>query len=158
MISMKTVIPLGFSDMKVFYSNSRQETVDFAADFARTLKPGSVVAFLGDLGAGKTAFVSGLAKGLGLDCDVTSPTFAICNEYSGSDITLYHFDMYRVDGWDDLYSTGFFDCVGKAYAYVAVEWSENVYGALPDDTYMIEISKISEKERELKIYIKGENE
>lgn len=143
--------------MKVFYSKSRQDTVQFASDFARSLPAGSVVAFLGDLGAGKTAFVTGMAIGLGIDCDVTSPTFAICNEYRGKDTVLYHFDMYRVDGWDDLYSTGFFDCLDKN-AFVAVEWSENVYGALPDGSYIVEITKLSENEREFKIYKKGDSD
>lgn len=93
--------------MQIIHSNSRQETVGFAEKFAQKLPKGAVIAFLGDLGAGKTAFVTGLAKGLSIDCDVSSPTFAICNQYIGDENTLYHFDMYRVDGWDDLYSTGF---------------------------------------------------
>lgn len=150
---MKTVIPLGFSDMRTFYSKSRQETVDFAKKFAGELPKGAVVAFLGDLGAGKTAFVSGLAEGLGIKCDVSSPTFAICNQYIGDDISLYHFDMYRVDGWDDLYSTGFFDCIDSG-AYIAVEWAENIFGALPDDSIIVDITKISDNEREFKIYKK----
>lgn len=142
--------------METYLSDSRENTVAFARAFARSLPAGSVVAFLGDLGAGKTAFVSGLAQGLGIDCDVSSPTFAICNDYIGKNSVLHHFDMYRVDGWDDLYSTGFFDCLdGKAYT--AVEWAENVYGALPDDSYIVEISKLSENGREFKIYKKGEN-
>lgn len=143
--------------MQIIHSSSRQETVDFAEKFAKSLPKGAVVAFLGDLGAGKTAFVSGLAKGLSIDCDVSSPTFAICNQYIGKDNSLYHFDMYRVDGWDDLYSTGFFDCLDSG-AYVAVEWSENVYGALPADAIIVDIKKISDNEREFRICKKGELE
>lgn len=141
--------------MQIVHSKSRQETVDFAERFAKELPKGAVIAFLGDLGAGKTAFVSGLAKGLSIDCDVSSPTFAICNQYIGKDNSLYHFDMYRVDGWDDLYSTGFFDCLDTG-AYVAVEWSENIYGALPDDAIIVDIKKISDNEREFRICKKGE--
>lgn len=141
--------------MQIINSNSRQETVGFAEKFAQKLPKGAVIAFLGDLGAGKTAFVTGLAKGLSIDCDVSSPTFAICNQYIGDENTLYHFDMYRVDGWDDLYSTGFFDCLDSD-SYIAIEWSENVYGALPDDAIIIDIKKVSENEREFKIYKKGE--
>ncbi len=143
--------------MRFFLSHNRQETVDFAKGFAADLPKGTVIAFLGDLGAGKTAFVSGLVEGLGIDCDVSSPTFAICNQYIGDSASLYHFDMYRVDGWDDLYSTGFFDCLDSG-AYIAVEWAENVFGALPDDAIIIDISKISENVREFKIYKKGEME
>lgn len=93
--------------MQVFHSHSYADTVRIAADLAKTLPTGTVIAYLGDLGAGKTAFTAGLAKGLGLTVDVTSPTFAICNTYRQGDVTLHHFDMYRVDSWDDLYSTGF---------------------------------------------------
>lgn len=143
--------------MQIIHSSSRQETVDFAEKFAKSLPKGAVVAFLGDLGAGKTAFVSGLAKGLSIDCDVSSPTFAICNQYIGKDNSLYHYDMYRVDGWDDLYSTGFFDCLDSG-AYIAVEWSENIYGALPDDAFIVDIKKISDNEREFRICKKGELE
>lgn len=143
--------------MQIIHSSSRQETVDFAEKFAKSLPKGAVVAFLGDLGAGKTAFVSGLAKGLSIDCDVSSPTFAICNQYIGKYNSLYHYDMYRVDGWDDLYSTGFFDCLDSG-AYVAVEWSENIYGALPDDAIIVDIKKISDNEREFRICKKGELE
>lgn len=141
--------------MMTFHSNCRQETVDFAKEFSGKLPKGAVIAFFGDLGAGKTAFVSGLAEGLGIECDVSSPTFAICNQYIGKNATLYHFDMYRVSGWDDLYSTGFFDILDSG-AYIAIEWAENVFGALPDDCIIVDINKISENEREFKICKKGE--
>lgn len=141
--------------MYTYLSKSREDTVKFAAEFAKKLPQDCVIAFLGDMGAGKTAFVSGLAKGLGIECDVSSPTFAICNHYIGADHSLYHFDMYRVDGWDDLYSTGFFDCLDSG-GYVAVEWAENVFTALPEDSIIVDISKISENEREFKICKKGE--
>lgn len=143
--------------MEKYITKNYNETVTLAEKTAQTLPKGTVIGYLGDLGAGKTAFTTGLVKGLGIDADVSSPTFAICNEYHGNGKTLYHFDMYRIDGWDDLYSTGFFDYL-ETNAYIAAEWSENIYGALPDDALIVEISKLSENEREFKIYKKGENE
>ncbi len=147
---------MAFSDMKIHKTKSYAETVELACSLAENLPKGTVIGYLGDLGAGKTAFTAGLVKGLGIDADVSSPTFAICNEYRGAGKILYHFDMYRIDGWDDLYSTGFFDYL-ETDAYIAAEWSENIYGALPDDAVIIEISKLSDSEREIKIYNKGEN-
>lgn len=141
--------------MKTFISKSYDETLQIAQDFAKDLKNGAVVAYLGDLGAGKTAFTTGIVKGLGIECNVSSPTFAICNEYRGNGKTLYHFDMYRVDGWSDLYSTGFFDYLDTG-AYICAEWSENIFGALPDDSIIVEINKLSDNEREIKIYGKEE--
>lgn len=141
--------------MQSFVSHSREETVEFAANFVKTLKPGTVVAFLGGLGMGKTAFVSGMAQGLGLTCAVTSPTFAIVNEYRGDAAVLYHFDMYRVNSWDDLYTTGYFDCL-QSGAYVAVEWSENIFGALEDDTVMVEFERLGENDRRITICKKGD--
>lgn len=93
--------------MEKYITKSYLETVALAERIAKNLPEGTVIGYLGDLGAGKTAFTTGLVKGLGIEADVSSPTFAICNEYKGNDKTLYHFDMYRIDGWDDLYSTGF---------------------------------------------------
>lgn len=141
--------------MKEYITNSYEETVALGENFARVLPKGAVIAFLGGLGMGKTAFTTGIAKGLAIDMDVSSPTFAICNTYIGQENTLYHFDMYRIDGWDDLYSTGFFDFVDTD-AYIAVEWSENIFGALPDNSYMVEISKLDDNTRYFKIYKKSE--
>ena len=84
--------------MKEYKTHSYEETVKLGEMVAKSLPKGSVVAFLGGLGMGKTAFTTGFAKGLGIDVDVSSPTFAICNTYIGEENTLYHFDMYRVDG------------------------------------------------------------
>ena len=142
--------------MQTFITKSYEETVAAAAEFAKTLPVGAVIGYLGDLGAGKTAFTAGIVKGLGIEADVSSPTFAICNEYRGNSKVLYHFDMYRIDSWDDLYSTGYFDYLDSG-AYIAAEWSENIYGALPDDAVIVEISKLGDFEREFKIYKKGEN-
>lgn len=141
--------------MEKYITKSYLETVALAEKIAKNLPEGTVIGYLGDLGAGKTAFTTGLVKGLGIEADVSSPTFAICNEYKGNDKILYHFDMYRIDGWDDLYSTGFFDYL-ETEAYIAAEWSENIFGALPDDAVIVDISKISDNEREFKICKKGE--
>lgn len=126
-----------------------------AADFAKTVKKGAVIGFIGGLGMGKTAFTSGFVKGLGINADVSSPTFAICNEYIGNDCRVYHFDMYRIESWDDLYSTGFFDYIDSG-AYILAEWSENVFGALPDDSVIIEIEKLGDNDRRFKIMNKTE--
>lgn len=126
--------------MFVKVTNSEAETEAFAADFAKKLSTPVVVAFFGGLGMGKTAFTRGLAKGLGIDCEVTSPTFALVHEYCGKKVSLYHFDMYRVETWDDLYSTGFFDCFNKG-AVIACEWSENIENALPENTVRVCIER-----------------
>lgn len=126
-----------------------------AADFAKTVKKGTVIGFIGGLGMGKTAFTSGFVKGLGINADVSSPTFAICNEYIGNDCRVYHFDMYRIESWDDLYSTGFFDYIDSG-AYILAEWSENVFGALPDDSVIIDIEKLGDNDRRFKIMNKTE--
>ena len=132
--------------MREFISESYEQTLQFASDFAKSVPSGSVIGFIGGLGMGKTAFTSGFVKGLGINADVSSPTFAICNEYIGDNDKVYHFDMYRIDSWDDLYSTGFFDYL-ETDAYIIAEWSENIFGALPDDAVIIEIEKLSENER-----------
>ena len=142
--------------MQTFITKSYNETIAAAAEFAKTLSGGAVIGYLGDLGAGKTAFTAGIVQGLGIEAEVSSPTFAICNEYRGEGKVLYHFDMYRIDSWDDLYSTGYFDYL-ESGAFIAAEWSENIYGALPDDAFIIEITKLSDNERKFKIYKKGEN-
>ena len=125
--------------MQTVITNGVSETEAFAARMAKKLSTPVVVAFFGGLGMGKTAFTRGLAKGLGLDCEVTSPTFALVHEYSGK-TTLYHFDMYRVETWDDLYSTGFFDFYREG-AVIACEWSENVENALPENTIRVTIER-----------------
>lgn len=141
--------------MTEFVTHSYEETLQMAADFAKTVKKGTVIGFIGGLGMGKTAFTSGFVKGLGINADVSSPTFAICNEYIGNDCRVYHFDMYRIESWDDLYSTGFFDFIDSG-AYILAEWSENVFCALPDDSVIIEIEKLGDNDRKFKIMNKTE--
>jgi tRNA threonylcarbamoyladenosine biosynthesis protein TsaE len=141
--------------MTEFVTHSYEETLQKASDFAKKLKKGTVIGFIGGLGMGKTAFTSGFVKGLGIDAEVSSPTFAICNDYIGKDNRVYHFDMYRVESWDDLYSTGFFDYLDTD-AFIVAEWSENVFAALPDDALIIEIEKLGENDRKFKIMNKSE--
>lgn len=143
--------------MKTFVSHSYEQTLQKAAEFAETLKKGSVIGFVGGLGMGKTAFTTGLVKGLGISAEVSSPTFAICNEYISDENRVYHFDMYRIESWDDLYSTGFFDYLDTD-AYIVAEWSENVFGALPDDAVIIEIKRLAENKRQFTIMSKAEAE
>lgn len=136
--------------MKTYLSHSVAQTEAFASEFAKTLHAGDVIAFIGGLGAGKTAFVRGLAQGLEVSGEVSSPTFSLVHEYSGK-LPLYHFDMYRITDLDDLYSTGFFDYL-DAGAVLAIEWSENILDALPDETKYISIVPTGEQERRIEIY------
>ena len=141
--------------MEKYISNSREETEKIGALFAESLKGGEVVAFIGGLGMGKTCFTRGLAKGLGFEGDVTSPTFALINEYLGGRLNLYHFDMYRIESWEDLYSSGFFEYI-EENGIVAVEWSENIENALTENTVFVEIKALEDETREITIYRKGE--
>ncbi len=125
--------------MASFITKSVAETEELAASFAKKLMPGTVVAFFGGMGMGKTAFTRGLARGLGLDAQVSSPTFAIVNDYGGNP-SLVHFDMYRVTSWEDLYTTGFYDYMDMG-AILAVEWSENIENAIPDDAVKVTIEQ-----------------
>ena len=136
--------------MKEFISNSPEETEKFASDFAKTLRGGCVIAFEGSMGMGKTHFTRGLARGLGFKGDVSSPTFAIVNEYRGGVLPIFHFDMYRIVCWEDLDSCGFFDYM-EENGIIAAEWSENISGALPPDTIYITIEKIGENSRKITI-------
>ena len=134
----------------VFISNSPKNTREIAAQLAATLSGGEVIAFYGDLGQGKTCFVTGLAEGLGFTGEVSSPTFAIINEYLGGRLDLYHFDMYRVTDWNDLYSTGYFEYM-ESGGVLAVEWSENIENALPEDSIRVTIKRLDETTREITI-------
>lgn len=134
----------------VFISNSPKNTREIAAQLAATLNGGEVIAFYGDLGQGKTCFVTGLAEGLGFTGEVSSPTFAIINEYLGGRLDLYHFDMYRVTDWNDLYSTGYFEYM-ESGGVLAVEWSENIENALPEDAIRVTIKRLDETTREITI-------
>ncbi len=143
--------------MTEYISNSYEDTLEYASRFAKKVKKGATIAFLGDLGAGKTAFTTGFVKGLGIDAEVSSPTFAIVNVYRNEGDEVFHYDMYRVESWEDLYTTGFLDNFDPD-SYVLIEWSENVFGALLEDTIFIKISKLDENRRRITIMNREEAE
>lgn len=136
-----------------FISSSPEETESFSADFAKKLSGGEVIAFLGNLGAGKTCFMRGLGRGLGFEGDVTSPTFSIVNEYRGGKFPIFHFDMYRISTFEDLYSTGFFDYFDQN-GVIAIEWSENIADILNDDTIYVKIENSGDLKRKITIFTK----
>ena len=135
----------------VTVTRSRQETEALGFEFANRVKGGQVIAMKGDLGAGKTCFTSGFARGMGYDGEVNSPTFAIVNEYLG-DIPLFHFDMYRLGDAEELFEIGWEDYLDRG-GVCAVEWSENVEGAFPPETIVINIRKTGDCDREIDITI-----
>lgn len=128
----------------VYYSNGPEETAEIAYKFAKSLKPGDVLCMNGDLGAGKTAFVQGLAKGLGISEYLSSPTFTIVNCYEGT-LPLYHFDVYRIQDPEEMYEIGY-----EEYVYgdgiSVIEWAENIKDILPDKRYDITIEKDYDKD------------
>ena len=132
-----------------FLTNSPEETEAVGAALGRILNPGAVIAYRGDLGAGKTAFTRGLARGLGYEEPVTSPTYTIVNEYLGGRLPLFHFDMYRLASSDDLWDIGWDDYLDRG-GVCAVEWSENVADAL-EDAILITIHKTGEEKRRIVI-------
>ena len=134
-------------------TNSEQETEQLGQRLGRVLTAGSVIAYTGDLGAGKTAFTRGLARGLDIPERVTSPTFTIVNEYEGGRLPLFHFDMYRLGGADELYDIGWEDYLGRG-GVCAVEWSENVDEALEADAIRIDIRR-GEHDHQRRITIEG---
>lgn len=135
-----------------YISNSREETAKIAYDFAKTLKRGDIVCLNGDLGAGKTAFVSGIAKALNYNGYTSSPTFTLINEYL-ADIPLYHFDVYRIDFSDEMYDIGIDDYLfGEGICLI--EWSDKIKDILPKETINVNIVKnieIGDEYREIYI-------
>ena len=130
-----------------YITGSPEETEAVGAALGRVLTPGSVVAYRGDLGAGKTAFTRGLARGLGCTDTVTSPTYTIVNEYLSGRIPLFHFDMYRLRSSDDLWDIGWEDYLDRG-GVCCVEWSENVADAL-EDPITVTIDKLGENSRRI---------
>ncbi|MBE6888537.1 MAG: tRNA (adenosine(37)-N6)-threonylcarbamoyltransferase complex ATPase subunit type 1 TsaE [Ruminococcaceae bacterium] len=110
--------------MKEYITNSVEETLAAAVEVAARLSAGDIILYEGDMGAGKTHFTKGIAKYLGVEDEITSPTFALVNEYYG-DVPLFHFDLYRIESYDDLYAIGFFDYLDRG-GIIAAEWSENI--------------------------------
>ena len=137
----------------VYRTDSAEQTEALGQKLGATLTPGSVVAFRGGLGMGKTAFTRGLARGLGCMGRVTSPTFTIVNEYRGR-IPLFHFDMYRLSSSDALFDIGWEDYLDRG-GVCAVEWSENVREALPPDAITVTITRWPENDGWRSITIEG---
>ena len=136
-----------------FVTNSPEETEKIGAAIGKIIPAGMVLAYRGDLGAGKTAFTRGLARGLGFKEAVTSPTYTIVNEYLGGRLPLFHFDMYRLGGEDELFDIGWEDYLARG-GVCAVEWSEQVSGAVPEDAVLVDIAR-GEGENDRIITIKG---
>lgn len=137
-----------------YLSHNELETEALGARLAAAVPPGTVVAYVGGLGMGKTAFTRGLAKGLGYSGRVTSPTFTIVNEYEGGRLPLFHFDMYRLEDADALFDIGWEDYLERG-GVCAVEWSERVTEALPPDTVWVTLARCAEDDRWRTITIEG---
>ena len=133
-----------------FITNSPEETEALGAALGARLPAGTVIAYRGDLGAGKTAFTRGLARGLGCTEQVTSPTYTIVNEYPGGRLPLFHFDMYRLESSDELFDIGWEDYLARG-AVCAVEWSEKVEDAFFGDEIVVRIDKLGDNERRITI-------
>lgn len=125
--------------MQTYITHSPAETRAVAAELASRVGGGAVIAFRGGMGMGKTAFTRGFVEALGNGAEVSSPTFAIVNDYGGEP-HIYHFDMYRVNTWEELDSTGFYDYMDDN-SILLIEWSENIENALPEDAVIVEISR-----------------
>mgnify|MGYP002282022406 FL=1 len=135
-----------------FITHSSAETIEVGKIIGKMLRGGDIIAFKGGLGAGKTTITHGIALGMGLRDDVSSPTFAIVNEYIGDKISLCHFDMYRISA-DELESIGFYDYLTDDRV-LAIEWSENIAEELPEGVITIEILRTGENDR--KIIVTGD--
>jgi len=133
----------------VVFTNSEKETKHEGERLSRMLSPGMVVALRGELGAGKTVFVSGLAAGLGINSHVSSPTFTIVNEYDGK-TPLYHFDLYRIENENELFDIGWDDYLERGGVCV-VEWSQNAPGIFPPDAIEVELENLGGNKRRIEI-------
>lgn len=131
-------------------TNSQQETIKFAAEFAKSLKAGDVVALFGDLGAGKTVFVKGLAKGLGVKAKVSSPTYVFLKIYKGKNLTINHVDLYRGEKITDFKELGLDEIFGNNDITV-IEWAQRISNNLPKKRIEIYIERINEKKRRIKV-------
>ena len=135
--------------MDTFISNSEQDTINFAKDFAKNLKKGDIVVLTGELGCGKTKFTQGILSYFGLENEISSPTFTIVNEHHKENISIFHFDVYRLEDIDEFYAMG-----GEEYfekGICIIEWGEQIEEILPKGYTKITFSKLDENKRELKI-------
>lgn len=133
-----------------FTTHSAKETADLGEKLGNLIKNKCVIAFFGGMGSGKTCITHGICKGLDFDGDVTSPTFAIVNEYLGGKLPIFHFDMYRISDEDELYGIGFYDYLDQN-AVCVIEWSENIEYALPNDSIFIKFERVSDSCRNITI-------
>lgn len=131
--------------MSTYLSKSSEETMEFACQYAKTLKSGDILLLDGDMGAGKTVFAKGIAKGLGIQEQVTSPTYAYMNDYDG---VLFHYDCYRIESVEQAERLGLADYFEMG-GICLIEWSQNIAPLLPDYAKRVRIKKISENEREI---------
>ena len=131
-----------------YISGSAAQTIEIGTKIAELADSGSVIALFGGMGAGKTCLTTGIARALGFDGEVSSPTFAVVNEYVGGRLPIAHFDMYRVTDWNDLYSTGFFDYMDNGYVLI-VEWSENIESALDNNAIRVRLDHVNENTRKI---------
>lgn len=136
--------------MKEYITRSKEETVELGRKLAGKLKAGDIIFYRGGLGMGKTAFTQGVCDGLGINATVTSPTFAIVNEFRHRPVSLYHFDMYRIENEDQLFNIGFYDYLDSD-GVLAVEWSENITGFFDEANITVSFEKLSENERKITI-------
>ncbi len=132
-------------------SNSEKQTIQTAKTLAKTLKVPSVVSLVGDLGAGKTTFAKGFGQAFGIKEFITSPTFTILNEYKQGDVNLFHFDMYRLESYEEAAETGFLEYfdLKTLNGVTVVEWASNTQGILPEKYYQITLEKISDEKRKI---------
>ncbi len=136
--------------LKTFITNSKEETVALAEKVAAKLNNHDIIFYIGGLGMGKTAFTQGLCNGLGIKTEVTSPTFAIVNRYEGKPLSLYHFDMYRIEDEERLYNIGFYDYMDYD-GVLAIEWSENIAPFCDENNITVTFEKLDETTRKITI-------
>ncbi len=136
--------------MKSFITNSKEETVSLGRQIAGKLNNHDVIFYIGGLGMGKTAFTQGLCDGLGIQATVTSPTFAIVNQYDGKPLSVFHFDMYRIEDEDQLYNIGFYDYLDYD-GILAIEWSENIADFFDENNITITFEKLGETQRRITV-------
>ena len=136
--------------MNTFITNSKEETVALAKKVAEKLNNHDVIFYTGGLGMGNTAFTQGLCDGLGIQADVTSPTFAIVNQYDGNPLSVFHFDMYRIENEDQLYNIGFYDYLDYD-GVLAIEWSENIADFFDENNITVHFEKLDDTVRKITI-------
>ena len=137
--------------MNRIISHGEKQTFDFAFDMAKKAFGGEVITLSGELGAGKTVFTKGFAAGLGIDREITSPTFTIMNEYKGRVLSLCHIDAYRLGSGEEAYAAGLCDYIGEENHVCVIEWAHNISSVLPDNAVKIEIKYVDENTREITV-------